>query len=186
MSRLYDKGCNCVKIFASMFNVFAVRKNINAIYTYVRLAYAVSGVRACYLYDPRIKQGVAELADGSEIIITAFPSPYSIYAIKTSKGLKCSLKKDVAISNGTMIEFKSFEAAIPVMNNVVSYSEAFNQNRYVIKGDVTLGMHAVKLLDKAQATLTTKRKRRVYLQEDVYSSNVEFKVKMTAWLRGWR
>ncbi len=169
-----------------MINIFAVRKNINAIYTYAKLAYAVSGVRACYLYDPRIKQGVAELPNGSEIIITSFPSQYSIHAIKTDKGLKCTLKKDIAISNGTMIEFKSFEAAIPVMNNMVSYSDAFNQNRYVIKGDVSLGMKALKLLDKAQATLTTKRKRRIYLKEDVYSSNVEFKVKMTAWARGWR
>ena len=85
-----------------------------------------------------------------------------------------------------MIVFKSMEAAIPVMNNVLSYSDAFSQNRYVIQGDMSLGMNAIKLLDKAQATLTTKRKRRIYLKEDVYSSNVEFKVKMTAWAKGWR
>ena len=189
MSRLYENGCICGKIFSKvgiMINIFAVRKNINAIYTYARLAYAVSGVRACYLYDPSIKQSVAELENGSEIVITSFPSKYSIYAIKTDKGLKCSLKKDVSLYDGKMIVFKSFEAAIPVMNNVVSYSNAFNQNRCVIRGDVTLGMKVIKILDKAQATLTTKRKRRVYLKQDVYSKDVEFKVKMTAWLRGWR
>ncbi len=163
-----------------------LKKHLNAVYTYARLAYAVSGVRACYLYDPRIKQGVSDLKDGSEIIITAFPSQYSIYAIKTEKGLKCSLRKDVSFYNGTMIIFKSTEAAIPVMNNVLSYSDAFSQNRYVIQGDMSLGMNAIKLLDKAQATLTTKRKRRIYLKEGVYSSNVEFKVKMTAWAKGWR
>ena len=169
-----------------MFNIFAVRKNLNATYTYVKLAYGVSCLRACYLYDPRIRKGVSELKDGSEILITTYPSTYSIYAIKTRKGLKCSLKKDISIDNGALVTFKSFEAAIPVMNNVVSYSDAFNQNRYVIKGDVALGMHVVKLFDMAQATLTTKRKRRKYLHEDIYSKNVEFKVKMTAWLRGWR
>ena len=169
-----------------MSAVFNLRKHLNGIYTYVRLAYAVSGVRACYLYDPRIKQGISDLKDGSEFIFTAFPSQYSIYAIKTSKGLKCSLRKDVSFYNGAMIVFKSMEAAIPVMNNVLSYSDAFSQNRYVIQGDMSLGMNVIKLLDKAQATLTTKRKRRRYLKEDVYSSNVEFKVKMTAWLKGWR
>ena len=163
-----------------------IKKYIDAIYTYVRLAYAVSGIRACYLYDPRIKQAVSDMKDGSELVFTAFPSKYSIYAIKTEKGLKCSLRKDVSFYNGTMIVFKSMEAAIPVMNNVLSYSDAFSQNRYVIQGDMSLGMNAIKLLDKAQATLTTKRKRRIYLKEDVYSSNVEFKVKMTAWAKGWR
>ena len=47
-------------------------------------------------------------------------------------------------------------------------------------------MKIVKILDMAQATLTTARKRRKFLHEKPYSSNVEFKVKMTAWAKGWR
>ena len=169
-----------------MFNVFAVRKNIRAIYTYAKLAYVVSGIRACYQFDPRFKQSISELKDGSEIILTMFPAPHCIYAIKTPRGLECKLSRDGFTKDGAYVAFKSFETARPVIDNKISFSNAFNQNRYIIQGDIAIGMHMVKLLDMAQATLTTKRKRRLYLQEKPYSSEVEFKVKMTAWCKGWR
>ena len=169
-----------------MFNVFAVRKNIRAIYTYAKLAYVVSGIRACYQFDPRFKQSISELQDGSELVLTMFPAPHSIYAIKTPKGLKCSLKMGAFVRDGAYVAFKSFETARPIIDNKISFSDAFNQNRYIIQGDISIGMHMVKLLDMAQATLTTKRKRRKYLKEKPYSKDVEFKVKMTAWFKGWR
>ncbi len=169
------------------FNLFAIRRNSNAIYTYVRLAYVVSGIRAAYIYDPRINQAIAQLPDGSEILISAYPSNYYIYAIKTNKGLICRVRRDATIStNGANVTFKSFEALLPVMQNVLSFKDAFNQNRCIIQGNIALGMKIVKILDMAQATLTTERKRRKFLHEKPYSKNVEFKVKMTAWAKGWR
>lgn len=169
-----------------MFNIFAVRQNLKAIYTYTKLAYVVSGMRACYKYDPRIHEAFHDLKDGSELILTMYPSTHSIYAIKTKKGLKCSLRKDAYISNGALVTFKSFQAALPVLDNKMSFTDAFNENRYVIHGDIGLGMHLVDVLDMAQSTLATRVERRKYLKEKPYSSNVEFKVKMTAWFNGWR
>ncbi len=169
-----------------MFNIFAVRHNIKAIHAYTKLAYVVSGIRACYKYDPRIHEAFHDLQDGSELILTMHPSIYSIYAIKTQKGLKCSLRKDAYISNGALVTFKSFQAALPILNNKISFTDAFNQNRYIIQGDIGLGMHLVNVLDMAQATLATAAQRRRFLKEKPFSSNVEFKVKMTAWFNGWR
>ncbi len=170
-----------------MFSIFEVRKNARAIYTYVRLAYVVSGIRSAYIYDPRIRQGILDLPNGSEVTISAYPSTYIIQALKTEKGLQCSLKKDFIVSSSAAnVTFKSFDAALPVMNNFSSFKDAFSQNRCVIQGNVGLGMSIIHLLDMTQATLTTKRKRRKFLKEDVYSKEVEFKIKMTAWIKGWR
>jgi len=169
-----------------MLNIFAVRKNIKAIYTYTRLAYVVSGIRSCYKYDPRIREAFHDLKDGSELILTIFPSSYSIYAIKTPKGVKVNLRKDAYVVNGALVTFKSFEAALPVLSNKMSFTNAFNQNRYIIQGDIGLGMHLVDVLDMAQSTLASNARRRKYLREKPYSSNVEFLVKMTAWFNGWR
>ncbi len=170
-----------------MFSVFEVRKNIRAIYTYSKLAYVVSGIRSAYIYDPRIKQAISELPNGSEVTIAAYPSTHTIQAIKTDKGLVCRLKKDMMLSsNAANVTFKSFDAALPVMNNILSFKDAFSQNRCVIQGNVGLGMSTIHLLDLVQVTLTTRRKRKKYLTEDIYSTMVEFKIKMTAWARGWR
>lgn len=152
----------------------------------MKLAYVVSGIRAAYIYDPRIKQAINNLDDGEELTLSAYPSAYVIYALKTPKGLKCSLKKDfIAPSSAANITFKSFEALLPVINNTASFTQAFCQDRYSIQGNVGLGLIVVNILDMAQAILTTKRKRQKYLKEKPYSKKVEFRIKMTAWIKGW-
>ncbi len=168
-----------------MLNIFAVKENLKNLHAFTRLMSLVASLRVCAEEDPRVKEMVESMPDYSKIYITTFPAKRTAVCEKVGNKLKLSLKKNVTVKEDAYVMFKSIDLAAPVLQNLMSVTDAFNQSRLVIKGDIELGIKVLKMFDIAQATYSTKLRRDKYLKEKPMSYNFSIKARFVLIFRGW-
>lgn len=165
-------------------NMLAINKNVKYIYSYARVGMFLYGFTRCAQFDEQVKKYVEELPEGTQISLSVFNANKNIVCEKKDGELKCELLDKALSHDGAYAMFKSIDVALPVLANQLSFSDAFNQSRLILKGDTQLGMHFVKMLDIAQSYIATPIRRKKHLKIKKVDKKVALKVKLAVLFRG--
>ena len=168
-----------------MANLLSIREFTRRYYGYSRLYSLMASLRVCAEKDPRVKEQVEKIAEGTTLYLTTFPARRVLMCKKQGGKLRFLFKKYAGFEQDAYVMFKSIDLALPVYDGFVSFTKAFNESRLVIKGDTQIGMQFVALFDIAQATLAPKIQREKYLTAKPYSEKMANDVKFLSFFRGW-
>ncbi len=161
------------------------RKWLKNNYATYRMTNFASGIRACYLYDTRVKNIVDSLDEGFEMCLGVLPSHKSIIIEKKGNKLSCRLEENYTLVNGVYLYFKNIESAILVLTNKLSFAKAFAQGRFTLVGETRMAINFINILNILQIYFSSYYKRKKYLDNNITKQVKASKIVGFIYFRGW-
>lgn len=126
----------------------------------------MSGMKACYKYDSRVRKIFDEMPDGYDLVVGVLEHRHAAVVTKLADGLHCKIVVDYVPSNECIqIMFKNMDSCTLVLKNFVSFFQAYAQGRFVTYGDNAVAVKFIKSFMIVQSYLSSIRKRRNHLQD---------------------
>lgn len=122
------------------------------------------GMRTLYKLDSRVREQVDAWPNGMSFALGAWHDGAYLFLEKTPEGLRRVRHVDPHTAN-VHIEFKSLNAAFPVLTGMSSVAAAYCQHRFAMKGDIGATMQLVRCMELAEAYLFPKFMCRRILKE---------------------
>ena len=146
----------------------------------------LSGIKACYKYDSRVKKIIDETPQGNDFLIGILEHHHAIVVTKLGEELHCRMVIDY-IPSGECVEimFKNIASANLVLANKISFFQAYTQARFVTKGDNRKAMEFVKMCMIVQSYLASVRKKGKYLEERLPLEVSPSLIRSHVFFRGW-
>ena len=146
----------------------------------------LSGIKACYKYDSRVKKIIDETPQGSDFVIGILEHHHAVVVTKLGDELHCKMVVDY-IPSGDCVEvlFKNIASANLILTNKISFFQAYTQGRFVTKGDNKVAMEFVKMCMIVQSYLASVRKKGKYLPERLPLEVNPSVIKSHVFFRGW-
>ncbi|MGN0770988.1 MAG: hypothetical protein ACI4MI_00170 [Christensenellales bacterium] len=141
-----------------------IRKSLSLLNSYVYL----SGVKACYKYDGRVKKIFDEMPDGFDLVIGVLDKHHAALITKVGGELQCKIVIDYISSNNSLqIMFKNIASEEIVLANQISFFQAYTQGRLITIGDNLLAVKYIKMMMIVQSYLASIRQRKESLPESL-------------------
>lgn len=131
-------------------------------------------LEACTVLDENVKHEVEVFEEGSSILLKVQPSGPCIVMMKVNNKLKFMGTEEV--SADLSIYFKNIEAANLALTGKKSIAQAYAEHRFMLKGNIALGMCLVRCICTVESYLFPKFMYKKLSKTDAKKTTTSFRI----------
>lgn len=115
------------------------------------------GMKGCVKIDPNAQKYLQELKDGFIFKLTVLPNGPCLAMKKVGNTLVKIKKKDLPITKANLdIQFKNIDGVLPLVLGLSGVTQAYAENRFILKGEIGHSMVIVDIMNLTEAYLFPK------------------------------